>query len=182
MDAVQQARKILANPSYDEHKRFLAYVQMVREEDGILICADEKEADRVEAAHDVRAASLADGAKSPGSQVWPTFFSPRALEAILEAREGSYEGEAPESAGEDAEAEEQAIVRKHMTDMRTRSGEVRDNRKIVEFLYTLVRDHVPLGVVEGLMIDIAVTGEKERNYTNGWLARYAQDVAAHLLG
>jgi hypothetical protein len=62
-----------------------------------------------------------------------------------------------------------------------RSGEVKIESKLVSFLYDLMRDHVPPGVVEKLMEqaerldDIGAV-----SYTNGWLASYAEDVARRL--
>lgn len=59
-----------------------------------------------------------------------------------------------------------------------RSGEVVDTDPLVSFLYLLMRDHVTPGVIEGLMRD-SKPGEESR-YTNGWLAKYAQDIADRL--
>jgi hypothetical protein len=71
------------------------------------------------------------------------------------------------------EAEKDTIVA-----MRKRSGEVRIESRLVSFLYELMRDHVPLGVVE----EIVQASEKEPDvlYTNGWLAKYAEDIANRL--
>lgn len=64
--------------------------------------------------------------------------------------------------------------------MRARTGEVTDHRRLVAFLYLVVRDHVVPGAVEELLNDIAgVSGPFE--FTNGHLARYAQDIAARLV-
>lgn len=63
--------------------------------------------------------------------------------------------------------------------LRHRSSSVTiDNDRLVEFLYILMRDHVPLGTVEGIIIDHVVGGENR--YTNGWLANYARDVSLRL--
>jgi hypothetical protein len=58
-----------------------------------------------------------------------------------------------------------------------RSGKFTSRNPLVSFLYELMRDHVPPGVVEGILDD---RGAIETTFTNGWLARYAQDVARRL--
>lgn len=62
--------------------------------------------------------------------------------------------------------------------LRERSGTVRINSKLVSFLYQLIRDHVPPGEIE------KIVQESEDNpdvtYTNGWLARYAEDLSNRL--
>ena len=63
--------------------------------------------------------------------------------------------------------------------LRTRSGEVNINSRLVGFIYDLVRDHLPLGTVEAIVRECKIS---DINYTNGWLARYAEDVAARLEG
>jgi hypothetical protein len=71
----------------------------------------------------------------------------------------------------------------HTSRLRKASGQVVSTGPLVSFLYELMRDHVPPGVVEGIMKQ---TETDEPNYetifTNGWLARYAEDVAARLRG
>lgn len=61
--------------------------------------------------------------------------------------------------------------------LRERSGTVRINSKLVSFLYELMRDHVPPGVVEELVQD---SFDPDVTYTNGWLATYAEDLAKRL--
>lgn len=63
-------------------------------------------------------------------------------------------------------------------ELREISGEVDDDRKLVSFLYQLMRDHVPPGVVEEILLDCMHDGTVE--YTNGWLARHAQNIADKL--
>jgi len=60
--------------------------------------------------------------------------------------------------------------------LRERSGAVFDDDPLVSFLYLLMRDHVPAGVVEG----IVRPRDGVTHFTNGHLARYAQDLAARL--
>lgn len=62
--------------------------------------------------------------------------------------------------------------------MREASGAVKDDDKLVCFIYSLGRDHLSLGDIEGIMSELR--GNSEYVYTNGWLARYAQDVANRL--
>jgi len=73
--------------------------------------------------------------------------------------------------------------------LKERSGFVTSNDKLVDFFYVLLRDHVPPGIVEYIMIQI--DKEKQMNdlkhvdktsYTNGWLASYAKDIAERLKG
>jgi hypothetical protein len=62
--------------------------------------------------------------------------------------------------------------------LRKRSGEVSlDGSKLTSFLYQLMRDHVPAGVVEQLVCDAK---DADVSYSNGWLAKYAKDVADRL--
>ena len=71
--------------------------------------------------------------------------------------------------------------------MRVASGEIDDDRRVVAFLYLLMRDHLTPGVVETI-IDEVTTNRMARFsvegghilFTNGWLARHAQDVADRL--
>jgi len=66
--------------------------------------------------------------------------------------------------------------------MRKRSGDVTSRSKLVSFLYILMRDHLPAGEVEDIMLhDVDVLPKDENcSYTNGWLARYAEDLAKRL--
>lgn len=61
--------------------------------------------------------------------------------------------------------------------LRERSGSVTVNSKLVSFLYELMRDHVPQGILEKLVIESQTS---EVKYTNGWLASYAADIAKRL--
>ena len=63
--------------------------------------------------------------------------------------------------------------------LRMRSGSVDSTNRLVSFLYELMRDHVPMGIVEEL---VRSSSTEKCCYTNGWLARYAEDVAARLEG
>lgn len=68
---------------------------------------------------------------------------------------------------------------------RVRSGEVNSDDSLVAFLYVLMRDHLTPGLVEEIILNhVAVGGptpwSPERQFTNGWLASYAKDVAERL--
>ena len=61
--------------------------------------------------------------------------------------------------------------------LRERSATVPINSRLVSFLYELMRDHLPAGIVEEL---VQASKESDVTYTNGWLAKYAQDLANRL--
>lgn len=62
-------------------------------------------------------------------------------------------------------------------ELRAASGEIDDHRPLVAFLYLLARDHCPVGVVEEILGSI---GMGPYEFTNGWLARWAQNAAERL--
>ena len=51
--------------------------------------------------------------------------------------------------------------------------------KLTSFLYELIRDHLPPGVVEGIMRNVEAE-PKERTYCNGFIALYAHLLAQRL--
>lgn len=61
--------------------------------------------------------------------------------------------------------------------LRDRSGEVDINSRLVGFLYNLMRDHLPVGTVEKVVQECH---EPNVEYCNGYLAKYAQDIADRL--
>jgi hypothetical protein len=65
----------------------------------------------------------------------------------------------------------------HNKSLRIRSGEVNVHSKLTSFLYDLIRDHLPAGTVESLVREAQ---EPDVQYTNGWLAKYAEDLALRL--
>ena len=67
--------------------------------------------------------------------------------------------------------------RQQMDALRKRSGKVRIHSRLTSFLYELMRDHLPPGTVEGIMLNC---DDPDVTYCNGWLARYAHDVATRL--
>lgn len=66
--------------------------------------------------------------------------------------------------------------------LRERSGSVNDNDGLVAFLYGLMRDHLPCGEVERIFRDHVAGDLRKSEYTNGWLARHAQDLASRIRG
>jgi hypothetical protein len=65
-----------------------------------------------------------------------------------------------------------------MKQMRRRSGSVTIDCKFTSFLYTLMRDHVQPGDIEDIMLNHM--SDEPVEYSNGWLALYANDVATRL--
>lgn len=61
--------------------------------------------------------------------------------------------------------------------LRARSGSVDHTSRLVSFLYSLMRNHLPAGAVEGLVQEASNPNVR---YTNGWLANYAIDLAKRL--
>ena len=70
--------------------------------------------------------------------------------------------------------------------LRARSGSADSADPLVDFLYHLLRDHVPAGVVEDLMQNHVFPdkhpGAQVSEFCNGYIANYAKDVAGRLLG
>ena len=72
---------------------------------------------------------------------------------------------------------------KHNLRIREASGRVNIDSKLVSFLYLLGRDCLPLGVIEELFrknLNKDGEYESESQYSNGWLARWAEDLAERL--
>jgi hypothetical protein len=75
-----------------------------------------------------------------------------------------------------------ALKLKPLKDLRTRSGSVKSSSPLVSFLYTLMRDHLTPGEVEAILQEEVETyAGKEVEYSNGWLANYAKDIAQRLV-
>lgn len=62
--------------------------------------------------------------------------------------------------------------------LRERSGKVNSRDPFVMFLYVLMRDHIPSGIVEDIISKH--TYEEETEFSNGWLAKHAMDIAERL--
>lgn len=67
---------------------------------------------------------------------------------------------------------------RHNKHVREASGAVNLDSKLASFLYSLMRDHLPTGIVEELVQEACV--ESKVLYTNGWLALYAKNLADRL--
>ena len=71
------------------------------------------------------------------------------------------------------------MYNKDKTDsLRKRSGQVNINSRLVSFLYDLMRDYLPPGKVEELVQN--AEDIPDITYTNGWLAKYAEDLSNRL--
>jgi hypothetical protein len=67
--------------------------------------------------------------------------------------------------------------------LRSDSGDVDDDTPFVSLLYSLLRDYVQPGNIERVVYDIEEQyskGHRTTRYTNGWLAKYAQNIAERL--
>ena len=64
--------------------------------------------------------------------------------------------------------------------LRERSGNIDKAGRLVSFLYVLMRDHLPPGKIEELVRETELDGSGENQYSNGWLALYAQDLMVRL--
>lgn len=69
-----------------------------------------------------------------------------------------------------------------ISSIRERSGSINIKSKLVGFLYDIMRDHIPPGVIEEILLQTDKFDNDENfEYSNGWLAQYAQDVAERLI-
>jgi len=66
-----------------------------------------------------------------------------------------------------------------INELRDASGRVFSADPLVSFLYTLIRNGCPVGVVEEALHE---TTSESTLYTNGWLAKYAENAAVCLRG
>jgi hypothetical protein len=66
--------------------------------------------------------------------------------------------------------------------LRKRSGEVELEGRLISFLYELMRDHITPGQIEDIVrsIEISEAMGTSIRYSNGWLAKYAADLASRL--
>ena len=63
--------------------------------------------------------------------------------------------------------------------LREVSGNIVFNDALTSFLYELIRDHLPAGVVEEIVRNSV--NNTEVLFTNGWLAKYSNNLAEELL-
>ncbi len=72
-------------------------------------------------------------------------------------------------------------IKKHSEMMRERSGHIKHPTRLVAFLYCLIRDHVPPGIIEEIMLRQKIDDDRgDTLYSNGWLAQYAIDLEKRL--
>lgn len=69
-----------------------------------------------------------------------------------------------------------------MRPIRQRSGGFDCDDPLVELLYVLLRDHIQPADLEKLVADIRSCKHMSAEYSNGWLGRYAQDLAQRIRG
>lgn len=60
------------------------------------------------------------------------------------------------------------------TKLKETSGNVKFDSKLVAFLYLLIRDHLPAGEVQGIILKIETEDSNLWEYSNGYLANYAK--------
>lgn len=66
-------------------------------------------------------------------------------------------------------------------EFRKRSGSINNRDPLVSFLYTLMRDYVVPSDIETIMDDhIPKPDIRDVEFSNGWLANYAEDIAKRL--
>ena len=80
----------------------------------------------------------------------------------------------------DGEAYETVVTDQNNRRMRYKSGEIDDERALVCFFYLLARDHLPMGIIEEV-VQTSLDFSKNQ-YTNGWIAQWAQDVTDRMQG
>ena len=67
-----------------------------------------------------------------------------------------------------------------MNNLRKKSGNVKSKDKLVAFLYELMRDYLPTVDVETLVLNNTGPNTDQFIFTNGYLAKYAMDLAKRL--
>ena len=68
-------------------------------------------------------------------------------------------------------------VRTSNEQTRKDSGEVNGDR-LTALFYLLMRDHLPAGVIEKVVMDVETLNEVQ--FTNGWLAAYAGNLSRRM--
>jgi hypothetical protein len=70
-------------------------------------------------------------------------------------------------------------MKEHMKELRKRSRSINSKDKLVAFLYDIIRDYMTCGEIEEAMLHIKEDGT-EYEFSNGYLANYAKDIARRL--
>jgi len=114
----------------------------------------------------------------------PTAIPPGAILPNIKTTKASADIKIPASAKAPNDVKilgrEKMKLGRENTSLRARSGNIDVNDPLVSFLYDLLRDHLAPGLVERLVQE-AVTYPNVM-YTNGYIAKYCQDLAARLRG
>ena len=64
--------------------------------------------------------------------------------------------------------------------IRERSGNIDKKGILTAFLYTLMRDEIPVGKLEKIIKDLEDNNVENVQYSNGWLTEYANDLEKRL--
>jgi hypothetical protein len=72
------------------------------------------------------------------------------------------------------------VMEKRMKELQEASGSVTYTDALTKFFYTLISEHLPAGVVEKLVFSI-IYDSGDEVFTNGWLAKYANNLSEQLL-
>lgn len=65
-------------------------------------------------------------------------------------------------------------------EMRNETNNIVLHGHLRAFIYNLMRDNLPCGVVEQMVMNLEENAADEYYYTNGWLAQYADNIASRL--
>ena len=64
---------------------------------------------------------------------------------------------------------------------REMTGSVTSDHPLVCLLYEIMRDHVPVGVVEQMVANLEKFHGHDLKFTNGWLAQHAKNMVVRLM-
>ena len=62
-------------------------------------------------------------------------------------------------------------------ELKNASGSKNYNSKLTSFLYELMRDHIPPGIIQEVALN---SQDPDVTFSNGWLAEYANYLAENL--
>jgi hypothetical protein len=65
-------------------------------------------------------------------------------------------------------------------EMRKESGDLVSDDRLLCFMYLLMRDKLPVGEVEQLVMEVENFSSYNIKYCNGWLAKYAQNLSQRI--
>jgi len=91
--------------------------------------------------------------------------------------------ETPEPSYKDVEQKSESIqqMEKGNKEIRKASGSINivgENAKLIAFMYTLMRDRIPVGEMERFVREIR--DDVEYEFCNGWLAQYSEYLVKKL--